>query len=127
MIQKFGSGTTWEQKFSYSRGKRIGNRIEIAGTTSSDPSGVLHIGDHRKQAEFIFTKMLNALEELGGKKEYVMRTRAYVTDLKYAQDVAELHGEFFRGSDPVFTMLVVPALLQPEMLVEIEMSAQVPE
>ncbi len=117
------SGTSWESKYAYARAKQIGPLIEVAGTTASDTNGPLFPGDHKQQTKYILDKMEAALHELGASKHDVIRTRMYVTDASIADEVASIHGVFFAGIDPASTLLVVKSLLDPSMLVEIEMSA----
>ncbi len=117
------SGTPWEEKYAYARAKQIGPIIEVAGTTASDESGPLFPNDHKKQTEYILQKMEAALIKLGATKHDVVRTRMYVTNAKIADEVASIHGVFFAGIDPASTLLVIESLLDPSMLVEIEMSA----
>jgi len=55
----------------------------------------------------------------------VIRTRMFVTDISRWEEVGRAHGEFFRGIKPVATMVEVKALIDPELLVEIEVTALV--
>lgn len=121
--QTLSTGTIWEKKYSYSRAKKAGPFIEVAGTTSSDENGVQHIGDASSQAKFIFEKISKALQDLGSGLSDVMRTRMYITDAAFGNDVASVHGEFMKGINPASTIVVVDSLLTQEMLVEIEVSA----
>lgn len=121
---KYSSGSEWEGKVGYSRGVRAGNVIEIAGTTAVDDQGnVVGIGDPYAQTKFIIEKARNAIIQLGGALEDVVRTRMYVTDISRWKEVGAAHGEFFRTIKPVSTMVEVSRLIAPEILVEIEFSA----
>ena len=117
------SGSTWEEKFAYSRIKRKGALIETAGTIAYKNGKVVHVGDMYNQSKFIFNKLKGALQLEGADMEDVIRTRAYVTDISKAEDVGRAHAEFFKGMDPVMTMVEVSALIMKEALVEIELTA----
>lgn len=124
IVKKIGSGTAWEEIVGYSRGVRVGNAIEIAGTTAVDESGnVVGVNDPAAQTTFIINKAVKAIEELGGSIYNVVRTRIFVTDISRWQEVGISHGEFFKEIKPVVTMVEVSKLIQDDILVEIEFSA----
>lgn len=55
--------------------------------------------------------------------EHVVRTRMFVTDVGPWEAIGHAHGEFFREIRPVATMVDVSALIDPDMVVEIEAEA----
>lgn len=117
------SGTIWEQKYSYCRAIRYGDRILVSGTTATGPGGeVVGRGDPACQAHFIIDKIERAIVELGGSLADVVRTRIYAADLAHWEAVAIVHGERFAGIDPANT-LVAAQLVGPDYLVEIEAEA----
>ncbi len=118
------SGAQWEDVVGYSRAVRIGNIIEIAGTTAVDEYGiVVGINNPFEQTIFILTKIDHALHAVGATLEDVVRTRIFVTDITQWEEVGKAHGEYFRNVKPVTTMVEVSALIRPELLVEIEATA----
>jgi len=118
------SGTKWEDIVGYSRAVRVGNIIEVAGTTAVDESGqVVGPNDPYEQARFVFSKIEKALVAAGASLKDVVRTRTFVTDITCWEEVGRAHGECFRDVRPAATMVEVRALINPELLVEIEVTA----
>ena len=117
------SGTPWEGKVGYSRAVRIGNIIEVAGTTAFDGNEIVGRNDAYEQAHFIFEKISMALKEAGASFKDVIRTRMYVTDIQYSDAVGRAHREIFSDIKPAATLLAVTNLVDPELLVEIEATA----
>lgn len=118
------SGTNWEETVGYSRAIKVGNIIEVAGTTAVDEDDLVHgIGSEYEQTKFIIKKAEKALKELGSSLADVVRTRIYTTDISKWEEIGKAHGEFFRDIKPVATMVEVKGLINPEVLVEIEFSA----
>ena len=122
----YSSGAPWESIAGYSRAVRIGNIIEVAGTTAVDTEGqVVGAGDISKQTDYIFKKIRNALNDAGSKMSDVIRTRMYLTDINDWEAVARVHGDIFSDIKPVSTLVEVSGLIDEELLIEIEVSAVV--
>ena len=122
----YSSGTPWESIAGYSRVVRVGNIIEVAGTTAVDTEGqVVGAGDISKQTDYIFNKIRNALNHAGSKMSDVIRTRMYLTDINDWETVARVHGDIFSDIKPVSTLVEVSGLIDEELLIEIEVSAVV--
>lgn len=118
------SGTTWEETVGYSRAVRVGNLIEVAGTTAVDEHGdPVGRDDPYQQTRFILEKIENALIAAGASLKDVVRTRMFVTDIRQWGEIGRAHGEVFREIRPVASMVEVQALIDPELLVEIEATA----
>lgn len=118
------SGAPWEDIVGYSRAVRIGNIIEVAGTTAVDENGVtLGLNDMYAQTQYILQKIENALQQAGANLSDVVRTRMFITDISQWEAAGRAHGEFFRTIKPASTMVEVKALINPELLIEIEATA----
>lgn len=123
MLQSFQSGGRFEEAGSYSRAKRVGPFVYVAGTTAIEPSGKLHApGDTYAQSLYIMQRIEEALGEVGAQRQHVVRTRCYLTDISSAGGFVKAHGEFFKGVNPVLTG-VQAGLTQPGMMVEIDVDA----
>ncbi len=118
--RQVSSGSPWEGPYGYSRAVVVGDTCWVAGTT--DP-GLEHPDDPAGQARAALMIIEGSLAEVGFRMSDVVRTRMYVTDPIHAAAVAEVHGEVFGDIRPAATLVVVLALLEPQLLVEIEVDA----
>jgi enamine deaminase RidA (YjgF/YER057c/UK114 family) len=120
------SGGPWEDVVGYSRAVRAGNHVFVAGTTAAEPDGTIYGGDDAYlQARRCFEIIERALKDAGASMADVVRTRMFVTDISRWEEFGRAHGEFFRDVRPAATMVQVATLMDPEMLVEIEVDAVV--
>jgi enamine deaminase RidA (YjgF/YER057c/UK114 family) len=124
MRYRFGTGTKWEEQVGYSRVIRHDKQVEVAGTVAVDTDGnLIGEGDMYAQAVFILKKIERALHEGGASLKDVIRTRTFVTDISRWEEFARAHNEFFDSVRPVATLVEVSRLIDPRMLIEIEVSA----
>ncbi len=118
------SGTPFERVAGYSRAIKVGNVIHVAGTTATDSSGnVLAKGDAAEQCRIIFGRIETALGKLNSSLNDVVRTRMYATRAKDCDEIMRVHGDLFSDIRPASTLVVVHELVNPEMLLEIEVEA----
>ncbi len=125
-IERFASGGQWEAAFGYARAVRAGDVVLVAGTTAIDEDGVVRgIGDAAAQVAFALDRIEAALAQAGARLDQVVLTRMFVTDMTRADEIGRVHGERFAAHPPVASMVQVAALIDPRMLVEIEVMAYV--
>jgi len=124
--QRISSGTEWESAVGYSRAVRVGDEIQVSGTTATDDEGdLVGVGDPYAQTNQAIANIETALAEAGASLDDVIRTRMYVTDIENWEAIGRAHGEAFGEARPATSMVEVQRLIDPEMLVEIEAVARV--
>lgn len=127
MRKKIASGSPWEDIVGYSRAVRVGNVVEVAGTTAMDGDTLVGAGDMYEQTRYSLQKITKALHEAGATVQQVVRTRMFVTDISRWEEAGRAHGEVFREVKPVATMVEVKNLISPDLLIEIEVTAIIDE
>ncbi|MDO9357320.1 MAG: Rid family hydrolase [Solirubrobacteraceae bacterium] len=110
----------WGPIIGYSRAVRAGQSVNVAGTTAPG-------ADLAEQTRAAFGVALDAAAELGATPADVVRTRMFLTDISQWEAAGRVHGELFGDSKPVTTMVEVSALIDSELLIEVELEAYVPE
>ena len=121
--QQVPSNRPWDP-VGYSRAVRVGNLIEVAGTTAGAPDGsVIAPGDMYGQTKACLEIILRALAKLGASAEDVVRTRMFLTDISRWEEAGRAHAEVFGNIKPASTMVEVSKFLKTEYLIEIEATA----
>ena len=120
------TGVKWESIVGYSRAVRVGPFVYVTGTTATGANGeIVGVGDMYAQAKQTIVNVVSALTKAGARVEDVVRTRIYVTDIARWEDAGRAHREAFGHVMPATTMVEVSNLIDPRMLVEIEVDAVV--
>lgn len=121
--RNFSSGAKWEDIVGYSRAVQAGNTLEISGTVATDGPEIVGKGDFYLQTKFILQKIDGVLKQAGFELKDVVRTRMFVTDISHWEEVGKAHGEFFASIKPATSMIEISSLIDPDYLVEIEVTA----
>jgi enamine deaminase RidA (YjgF/YER057c/UK114 family) len=116
------SGAPWEEIVGYSRAVRCGPWVVVTGTVGRNPDGTYPptAAEQTRRALAIIEASLGAL---GARREQVIRTRIFVTDITRWREIGEVHGEIFGEIRPATTMVEVRRLIDDDALVEIEAEA----
>jgi enamine deaminase RidA (YjgF/YER057c/UK114 family) len=118
------SGSPFERVYGYSRACVCGDEVVIAGTTGYDYAKMTMPDDVAEQTRNIYATFAEVMKEAGGELADIVRLRTFVTDAADCEPVLEVQGEVFGAIRPAATIVVVSALLKPEMKVEIEAEAR---
>ena len=118
------SGGKWEPIVGYSRAVKVGDRVFVAGTTATDAKGQI-VGHQDPYAQTVqaLKNIEWALGQAGAKLEHVVRTRMFVTDISRWEEYGRAHGDFFHTIRPASTMVEIRRLVDPAMMIEIEVDA----
>ena len=120
----FSTGTPWEPVVGYSRAVRVGSMVWVAGTTATGPDGlIVGRGDPAAQTRHVLENVKSAIARAGARLEHVVRTRIYVRNVADWETIGRVHGQYFGQVRPAATLVEVSGLVDPDMLVEIEVDA----
>ena len=118
------SGSPYEPKIGFSRAVRVGPHIAVSGTAPlAEGGGVASPGDLYGQTKRCLEIIEKAVNEAGGKREHIVRTRMFLKDMKGWEAAGRAHGEFFKDIRPASTMIQIVQAIDPAWLVEIEADA----
>jgi enamine deaminase RidA (YjgF/YER057c/UK114 family) len=127
-IERISSNAPWEPIAAYSRAVRAGSIVAVSGTTGLDERGVVAgVNQMYVQARQALMNIRSALERAGASMRDVIRTRMFTTDIARFDEIARAHRECFVDARPASTLVEVRRLVHPDMLIEIEADAFVPE
>ena len=124
--QLVASGSSYEARVGYSRAVRVGDVVHVSGTTGTGPDGrIVHPDDAYAQTRQTLANIEAALTGAGATIEDVVRTRMFVTDISRFDEYGRAHAEVFGHVRPATAMYEIRALVDPQMLIEIEAEAMI--
>ena len=122
--RRISSGRAIEDEYAYSRAVRVGDRVIVSGTTALSARGVVEgKGDLYRQTRHTMDTIFSALAQAGAAREDIVYTKTFLTDLAHSADYTRAWLEALGEVRPTSTLLGIPALVLPEMLIEIEAEA----
>lgn len=96
----------------------------VAGATSVQPDGSIYgAGEACAGAMRCFEVIEQALAEAGAELRHVVRRRMFVTAISRWEEFGRAHGAFFRDIRPGATMVKVSRLIDPDIIIEVEVDA----
>ena len=132
-IRPFNTRDTYpEQKLDNDLAQAVvasGRTVFLRGQVAQDLDTAKSVGpgDPVAQTRQVMENIRTLLAECGAEMAHICRLVVYLTDIRYREAVYRTMGEHLKGVHPVSTGLVVPALARPEWLVEIEVTAVIPD
>jgi 2-iminobutanoate/2-iminopropanoate deaminase len=106
-----------------------GRTAYVAGQVAFDSTGqIVGAGDFSTQAERVFQNLRRALTSVGGSLDNVVKTTTFITDLKNVPALRDVRGKYLDSRrPPANTLLVVSSLARPELMIEVEAIAILPQ
>ena len=132
-IRKFNTKETYpEQKLNNDLSQAViakGTTVFLRGQVSQDldTRETVNLGDPKLQTRKTMENIDLLLKEAGSCMDHVCRIFVYLVDILYREEVYHERGKWLKGVYPCSTGLVVPALARPDWLVEIEVTAVIPD
>ena len=131
-IRKFNTGDTYpEQNLDNDLCQAVvaGNTVYLRGQVAQDldTRESVAVGDAAGQAEKAMANIDMLLKECGSRLEHICKVTVYLTDIRYREEVYRVIGRWLKGVYPVSIGLMLPALARPEWVVEIDVTAVIPE
>ncbi|MCC5575577.1 RidA family protein [Microtetraspora sp. AC03309] len=123
MSTRIFSGGPWEDRYGYARAVVAGPRVWVSGCTATVDGEVRHVGDAYRQMLTAISIALDAIGKAGGSLQDVVRTRIFLVKAEDFDAVGRAHGEVFGAVRPACTSIQVAGLVDPRMLVEVEVEA----
>lgn len=120
---RISTGTPFEIKVGYSRAVRAGDMVFVSGTTAMKNGALVGVGDAGAQTRQILDNIMWALGQVGATANDVIRYRIYLTNIADWPAVTDEISKVFAPALPASTLVEVKGLINPDMLVEVEVDA----
>jgi enamine deaminase RidA (YjgF/YER057c/UK114 family) len=121
-VKHVSTGSPFEVKMGYSRAVVQGGWCFVSGTTGYDYARMVMPDRAEDQARNCFETIFKVLHEAGFAPADIVRVQYTVADRSVVSAVTPVLGEYLGSIRPAATM-VVAGLIEPEMLIEVEVTA----
>jgi len=122
--QRVDPGWAWTKKLNISAGVKVGDTVMLSGMVALDSAGtIVGEGDVYAQSKQIFSSIEEALASAGAVMADVVKITTYLTDISTYAAFGKARTEAFPDGVPASTTVTTPALVMPELLVEVEATA----
>lgn len=119
--ERIDPGWAWTKKLNISPGVKVGDTVYLSGAVAFDSDGNVVGGDDvHAQAKQIFQNIEEALASVGASMTDVVKITTYLTDMSRYGDFGKARTEAFPNGVPASTAVASPALVMPELLVEVD-------
>ncbi len=119
--ERVDPGWAWTKRLNISAGVKIGNTVYLSGTVAFDSEGnVVGEGDVYAQSKQIFKNIEEALAAAGATMADVVKIATFLTDMSGYGEFGRARTEAFPRGVPASAAYATPALIKPELLVEVE-------
>lgn len=119
--QVINPGWSNYQRYTFSPAVRRGNLLFISGQTATDERGVVvGKGDIVAQTRCIYENIGKILEAAGAAFDDIVMTTDYITTTDNYKETAQVRREYFKNGFPAATGVIVKALLQQDVLIEMD-------
>ncbi|MGW2049413.1 RidA family protein [Streptomyces sp. NPDC001858] len=122
-LRRVATGAPWEDAFGYSRAVELPNGLVLVSGCTSIVDGQIAGGGPYEQTVNAFNVAFAALGRLGLGSDDVVRTRMYLTHARDVDEVGRAHKELFDAVRPAASMIIVSGLVDPSLVVEVEVEA----
>ncbi|GAB5458441.1 MAG: RidA family protein [Henriciella sp.] len=116
------TGSPFEESMAYSRAVVQGDWCFVSGVTGYDYKQMAMPESVTEQARNCFKTILSILDEAGFSDEHIARVQYTITDRTFAEHIAPVLEAFLGDVRPAATMITA-GLIDPQMKVEIEVTA----
>lgn len=117
-----------EKMYGYTQAVRVGDIVKIGGVISIDEQGKpTAIDDYLQQMKNCYVSLDKVLKHYGCTFDDVILENIYTTSIADLQQNASYRHEIYKNHFPTGSWIGVKELGLPEMMIEIEMEALIPE
>lgn len=118
-----------ERKMGFARAVKAGDWLLISGCTATDENGnIVGVGDMQAQTRQVYKVLSEVLAANGATWEHVVKEVMYATDLQAFVAATPIRLEAYKNvAPPAATGVEISALVHPDMLIEVELTAHIPQ